>query len=148
MFSHTAARIHGLQDVTALLDGEIDRDEAVRRLVTRTRRYAKRQRTWMRRVANIHCLDADRDPARRGRRGGAAAVTHRRESDAVREARDAFVIVAACAPIALVISALVGTAGDQVILWQQRVTAPVVVAALLLATLACGLVLADRAGRR
>ncbi len=75
-------------------------------------------------------------------------MTHRRESDAVREARDAFVIVAACAPIALVISALVGTAGDQVILWQQRVTAPVVVAALLLATLACGLVLADRAGRR
>lgn len=74
-------------------------------------------------------------------------MSHRRESDAVREARDAFVIVAACAPIALVISALVGTAGDQVILWQQRVTAPVVVAALLLATLACGLVLADRAGR-
>lgn len=60
VFSHTAARIHGLQDVTALLDGEIDRDEAVRRLVTRTRRYAKRQRTWMRRVANIHCLEADR----------------------------------------------------------------------------------------
>ena len=49
--------------MTALLDGEIDRDEAVRRLVTRTRRYAKRQRTWMRRVANIHRLDADRDPA-------------------------------------------------------------------------------------
>ncbi len=62
VFSHTAARIHGLQDVTALLDGEIDRDEAVRRLITRTRRYAKRQRTWMRRVANIHCLDADSAP--------------------------------------------------------------------------------------
>ncbi len=63
VFSHTAARIHGLQDVTAVLNGEIDHDEAVRRLVTRTRRYAKRQRTWMRRVAHIHCLAADRDPA-------------------------------------------------------------------------------------
>ena len=62
LFSHTAARIHGLQDVTAVLDGEIGQGEAVRRLNTRTRRYAKRQRTWMRRVANIHCLDADRDP--------------------------------------------------------------------------------------
>ncbi|HUZ84674.1 MAG TPA: tRNA (adenosine(37)-N6)-dimethylallyltransferase MiaA, partial [Gaiellales bacterium] len=37
--SHTAARIHGLQDVSALLRGEIDRAEAVRRLVVRTRRY-------------------------------------------------------------------------------------------------------------
>ena len=62
VFSHTASRIHGLQDVTALLDGEIDQDEAVRRLITRTRRYAKRQRTWMRRVANIHLLEADRPP--------------------------------------------------------------------------------------
>ena len=40
-FSHTAARIHGLQDVTAVLDGDIDRDEAIRRLVLRTRQYAK-----------------------------------------------------------------------------------------------------------
>ncbi len=74
-------------------------------------------------------------------------MTQRRESDAVREARDAFVIVLACVPIALVISALVGTANAQVILWQERVTAPIVVAALLLGTLASGLVLADRAGR-
>jgi hypothetical protein len=74
-------------------------------------------------------------------------VTQRRESDAVREARDAFVIVLACAPIALVVSALVGTASAQVILWQERVTAPIIVAALLLGTLASGLVLADRAGR-
>jgi hypothetical protein len=74
-------------------------------------------------------------------------VTQRRESDAVREARDALVIVLACAPIALVVSALVGTASAQVILWQERVTAPIIVAALLLGTLASGLVLADRAGR-
>ena len=74
-------------------------------------------------------------------------MTQRRESDAVREARDAFVIVVACAPIALVVSALVGTASEQVILWQERVTAPIIVAALLLGTLASALVLADRAGR-
>jgi tRNA dimethylallyltransferase len=60
VFSHTAERIHGLQDVTATLDGEIDVEEAIRRLVLRTRQYAKRQRTWMRRVNNIHVLDAAR----------------------------------------------------------------------------------------
>ena len=51
--SATAARIHGLSDVRALLDGEIDRDEAVRRLVVRTRQYARRQRVWMRRLPGL-----------------------------------------------------------------------------------------------
>jgi tRNA dimethylallyltransferase len=61
-FSITAERIHGLQDVSALLAGEIDRDEAIRRLDTRTRQYAKRQRTWMRRLPDIRIFDAARDP--------------------------------------------------------------------------------------
>ena len=61
-FSSTAERIHGLQDVSALLAGEIDRDEAIRRLETRTRRYAKRQRTWMRRLPDVRVVDATRDP--------------------------------------------------------------------------------------
>ena len=52
-FSSTAARIHGLQDVTALLDGAIDEAEAIRRLDTRTRQYAKRQRVWMRRLPDV-----------------------------------------------------------------------------------------------
>lgn len=52
-FSETAARIHGLQDVAALLDGEIDEEEAIRRLDTRTRQYAKRQRVWMRRLPDV-----------------------------------------------------------------------------------------------
>jgi tRNA dimethylallyltransferase len=60
-FSHTAQRIHGLQDVTALLAGEIDRDEAIRRLDTRTRQYAKRQRTWMRKLPGLRRVDAGRD---------------------------------------------------------------------------------------
>jgi len=62
-FSLTAERIHGLQDVTALLDGRIDRAEAERRLIVRTRRYAKRQRTWMRRLPGLRVVDADREPA-------------------------------------------------------------------------------------
>jgi tRNA dimethylallyltransferase len=51
--SSTARRIHGLQDVTALLAGKIDREEAIRRLDARTRRYAKRQRVWMRRLPGL-----------------------------------------------------------------------------------------------
>ena len=62
-FSRTAERIHGLQDVTGLLEGRIDRAEAERRLVVRTRRYAKRQRTWMRRLPGLRLVDADREPA-------------------------------------------------------------------------------------
>jgi len=62
-FSTTAERIHGLQDVTDLLDGRIDRAEAERRLVVRTRRYAKRQRTWMRRLPGLRLVDGDRGAA-------------------------------------------------------------------------------------
>ncbi len=62
VFSSTAERIHGLQDVTALLAGEIPLDEAKRRLEMRTRRYAKRQRTWMRRLPEVRVVDAAREP--------------------------------------------------------------------------------------
>jgi tRNA dimethylallyltransferase len=62
-FSAAAERIHGLQDVTDLLEGRIDRAEAERRLTVRTRRYAKRQRTWMRRLSGLRLVDADRDAA-------------------------------------------------------------------------------------
>jgi tRNA dimethylallyltransferase len=58
--SHTAARIHGVQDVSALIDGEIDAAEAVRRLDVRTRRYAKRQRTWMRKLPGLRPVPAGR----------------------------------------------------------------------------------------
>jgi tRNA dimethylallyltransferase len=63
VFSTTAERIHGLQDVTALLAGDISLPEAVERLETRTRRYAKRQRTWMRRLPEVRAVDAARGPA-------------------------------------------------------------------------------------
>jgi tRNA dimethylallyltransferase len=56
--SATARRIHGLQDVAALRCGAIDREEAIRRLTVRTRRYARRQRTWMRRIPDLIPIDA------------------------------------------------------------------------------------------
>lgn len=62
-FSITAGRIHGLQDVTDLLDGRIDAAEAERRIVVRTRRYAKRQRTWMRRLPGLEGVAGDRAAA-------------------------------------------------------------------------------------
>jgi tRNA dimethylallyltransferase len=62
-FSRTAERIHGLQDVTDLLAGRIDQAEAERRLIVRTRRYAKRQRTWMRRLPDLLRIGADGDAA-------------------------------------------------------------------------------------
>ena len=58
--SMTAARIHGLQDVAALLGGEIDRTEAIRRLEVRTRQYAKRQRVWMRRLPGLRRVAPER----------------------------------------------------------------------------------------
>jgi tRNA dimethylallyltransferase len=48
--SATAARIMGLAEITTHLGGEIDRDECERRIVTRTRRYARRQEAWARRL--------------------------------------------------------------------------------------------------
>jgi tRNA dimethylallyltransferase len=62
--STTAARIHGLQDVAALLAGDIDRDEAIRRLDVRTRQYAKRQRVWMRRLPGLQPVEPDALPER------------------------------------------------------------------------------------
>ncbi len=57
--SATALRAIGVLDVTALIDGQIDRNECERRLATRTRQYAKRQDTWMRRLEQIERIDAN-----------------------------------------------------------------------------------------
>ena len=77
--------------------------------MVRTRRYAKRQRTWMRRVPDLLCIDADRDPdAGRGADHRGDRMTGRREHDAVREARDALVILVAAAPAAAAAALLLG----------------------------------------
>lgn len=56
--SQTARRALGLDDVTALIAGEIDEEECIRRLVVRTRQYARRQETWMRRLPQVELVDA------------------------------------------------------------------------------------------
>lgn len=47
----------GYRDVVACLQGEIDRDEAIRRIQRDTRRFAKRQMTWFRKEPDVHWVD-------------------------------------------------------------------------------------------
>ena len=74
--------------------------------------------------------------------------TGRREHDAVREARDALVIVAAAAPVTAALAVLAGIAAGDVRGWAQWVIGPLLVAVLLLGTLGSALLLADRLGSR
>jgi tRNA dimethylallyltransferase len=55
--SRTAAHALGLEELTTL-----PADEALERIVVRTRRYASYQRKWMRRIPGIVMIDADRPP--------------------------------------------------------------------------------------
>jgi hypothetical protein len=70
------------------------------------------------------------------------------EHDAVREARDALVIVAAGAPVAIAVAALLAVAAGDFEAWMRWLVAPLLVAGLLLGTLGSALLLADRLGRR
>ena len=53
--SRTASQIIGLREIA-----ELPRDEAVAAIVLRTRRYAAYQRKWLRRIAGIQPISADR----------------------------------------------------------------------------------------
>lgn len=75
-------------------------------------------------------------------------MTRPTEHDAVREARDALVIVAAVAPVATAVAALGAAAAGDVEAWLRWLVAPLLVAGLLLGTLGSALLLADRLGRR
>jgi tRNA dimethylallyltransferase len=55
--SRTAEKTLGLRELAALPP-----DEALERIVVRTRRYAAYQRKWMRRIPRIVMIDADRPP--------------------------------------------------------------------------------------
>ena len=70
------------------------------------------------------------------------------EHDAVREARDALVIVAAAAPIAVAVAALGAVAAGDFEAWARWLVGPPLIAGLLLGTLGSALLLADRLGRR
>jgi tRNA dimethylallyltransferase len=48
----------GYREGFAVLSGEMARDEAIERTITRTRQFARRQRTWFRAEPDIHWLDA------------------------------------------------------------------------------------------
>ena len=55
--SRTARKVLGLDEVATL-----PRDEAIRAIAARTRRYASYQRKWMRRIPGLVMVDADRPP--------------------------------------------------------------------------------------
>jgi tRNA dimethylallyltransferase len=57
----TAGRALGYRQILAFLDGEYDEDEAFRRTVTQTRKFARRQDGWFRRDPRIHWLPAGAD---------------------------------------------------------------------------------------
>jgi hypothetical protein len=75
-------------------------------------------------------------------------VTRQSEHDAVREARDALVIVGAVIPVTAAVAGLAAVAAGDAELWLRWLVGPLVVAALLLGTLGSALLLADRVGRR
>jgi tRNA dimethylallyltransferase len=56
---HQALQTVGYQEIFGYLDGNYDYDEAVRLLKRNTRRYAKRQLTWLRRDPQYHWLHPD-----------------------------------------------------------------------------------------
>ncbi len=51
-------RAIGVPELSAVLQGEMDLDEATAKAITATRQYAKRQRTWFRtRMKEWHWID-------------------------------------------------------------------------------------------
>lgn len=60
----TAAQALGYRELLAHLDGECTLDDAVQRAVTRTRRFARRQRMWFRRDPRIRWIAVGEDPMR------------------------------------------------------------------------------------
>ena len=75
-------------------------------------------------------------------------MRHRTEHDAVREARDALVILAAATPVCAAVAGIGAVALGDVAGWLRWLVGPPVVAALLLGTLASALLLADRVSHR
>jgi tRNA dimethylallyltransferase len=63
--SRTAQQAIGLEDLRAVLRGELDREEAIRNIQVATRRYAKRQETWFRRQVQAVTVNLSDTPAGR-----------------------------------------------------------------------------------
>ncbi|MDX1682067.1 MAG: tRNA dimethylallyltransferase, partial [Phycisphaeraceae bacterium] len=56
-----ASEALGYKQVLAALNGEMSLDDAFEETKIQTRRFAKQQRTWLKRFRNVHWLDATRD---------------------------------------------------------------------------------------
>jgi tRNA dimethylallyltransferase len=61
-FSRTARQALGYKEVLDHLEGRISIDEAIARIITRTRQFAVRQERWYRRDPRVRWYDIDRDP--------------------------------------------------------------------------------------
>lgn len=55
--SRTASQAVGYREALAHLTGQLDRDEMIARIKTRTRRFAKRQGTWFRSLSECRFVD-------------------------------------------------------------------------------------------
>ncbi|MBR2738924.1 MAG: tRNA (adenosine(37)-N6)-dimethylallyltransferase MiaA [Lachnospiraceae bacterium] len=58
----TAMQAIGYKEIAAYLDGSCTRDEAVGRIKTASRHYAKRQLTWFRRERNVQWIELSEHP--------------------------------------------------------------------------------------
>ncbi len=58
-FSVTAAGAIGYAEAMAIIHGKLSRDDAMSQTTARTRRLAKRQRTWFRHQANVQWIEAE-----------------------------------------------------------------------------------------
>lgn len=56
---HNALQTVGYKEIFEYLDGGMSLDEAIARMKTNTRRYAKRQLTWFRKDPDIHWIHPD-----------------------------------------------------------------------------------------
>ncbi|WP_424961821.1 tRNA (adenosine(37)-N6)-dimethylallyltransferase MiaA [Ekhidna sp.] len=54
---HNALQTVGYTEIFGYMDGEYDREEAIRLLKRNSRRYAKRQLTWFRKYEDIHWVE-------------------------------------------------------------------------------------------
>lgn len=58
-----AMKAIGYQELAAYIQGDMPLDEAITQIKTRTRRFAKRQLTWYRRMPYIHWFEKERYPS-------------------------------------------------------------------------------------
>jgi len=55
--SHNALQTVGYSEIFGYMDGQYDKEEAIRLLKRNSRRYAKRQMTWFRKYDDIHWFE-------------------------------------------------------------------------------------------